>query len=69
MADRIDEIKNVSFITLFFNDESPDEIRNIIAEYNNGGRYRENIKNKQNTQTIEQNRTKNDKNNKGRMMT
>jgi len=30
---------------------------------------RENIKNKQNTQTIEQNRTKNDKNNKGRMMT
>ncbi len=45
MADRIDEIKNVSFITLFFNDESPDEIRNIIAEYDNGGRYRENIKN------------------------
>ncbi|MGN1481983.1 DUF3656 domain-containing U32 family peptidase [Porcipelethomonas sp.] len=43
MADRMDEIKNVSFITLYFNDESPSEIKKIIREYKSGGKMRENI--------------------------
>ncbi len=33
MADRIDEIKNVSFITLYFTNEAPDEVKKIMKEY------------------------------------
>ncbi|MDE5917195.1 MAG: DUF3656 domain-containing protein, partial [Oscillospiraceae bacterium] len=43
MADRLNEIKNVDFLTLYFTDESPEEIRNITALYKNGGEKRNNI--------------------------
>ncbi len=43
MADRLNEIKNVDFLTLYFTDESPEEIGHIINLYKNGGEKRNNI--------------------------
>ncbi len=43
LADRKDEIKNVSFITLYFTDESPAQIASIIEEYKNPKGIRNNI--------------------------
>lgn len=38
MADRLDEIKGVSFITLKFNDKSPRKVGDIINQYKNGSK-------------------------------
>lgn len=38
MADRLDEIRGVSFITLKFNDESPRKVGDIINQYKNGSK-------------------------------
>ncbi len=43
MADRIDEIKNVSFITLYFTEETPEQISSIIDEYKTSGKPHKNI--------------------------
>lgn len=43
MADRQDDIKNVSFITLYFTDETSEEIADIINEYSTSGKERKNI--------------------------
>ncbi len=43
MADRLDEIRNVSFITLYFTNESPKEVKSIFKEYNTSPKKRENI--------------------------
>lgn len=43
MADRLEDIKNTSFITLYFTDETPDKIKKIINEYRNGGINKDNI--------------------------
>lgn len=43
MADRIEDIKNVSFITLYFNDESPEIIKKTIGEYKTYGEKKDNI--------------------------
>ncbi len=43
LADRLGEIKNVDFITLYFTDEKPSEIENVIYEYRNGCTKKENI--------------------------
>lgn len=43
LADRIDEIKNISFMTLYFTDETPSEITSVIHAYRYGGNKKENI--------------------------
>lgn len=43
LADRLEDLKNNSFITLYFTDESPDEIKKIINEYRCGGYAKDNI--------------------------
>ncbi len=43
MADRLDEIRNVSFITLYFTNESPKEVKSIFREYKSSPKKRENI--------------------------
>lgn len=44
MADRIQEIKNTDFITLYFTDETPEQVKTVISEYNSlQGKNRENI--------------------------
>lgn len=43
LADRKDEIKNVSFITLYFTNETPKQIASIINEYKTSGKKHENI--------------------------
>ncbi len=39
LADKLNEFKNVSFHTLYFNDETSDEINNIIKAYKNNSSY------------------------------
>ncbi len=43
MADRLEEIKNVSFITLYFTNESPIKIKSIMREYKSSPKKHENI--------------------------
>lgn len=43
MADRLDEIRNVSFITLYFTEETAEETAQIIAEYSTEGIKHDNI--------------------------
>ncbi|MGN0622012.1 MAG: DUF3656 domain-containing protein [Porcipelethomonas sp.] len=43
MADKLSEIRNVNFITLYFTHESPDIIGKTIESYKNCGKKRENI--------------------------
>jgi len=43
LADRIDELKNVGFITLYFTSEKPEEIKEVLNEYKNKSKKRENI--------------------------
>ncbi len=43
MADRLEDIRNISFITLYFNDETPKEITSVIREYTEKYHKRENI--------------------------
>lgn len=43
MADRKEDIKNVSFITLYFTNEAPEEIISIIDEFNTFGIKKQNI--------------------------
>ena len=38
LADRLEDLKNISFITLYFTDEGPDEIKKIIDEYRFGSK-------------------------------
>lgn len=43
LADRLEDLKNISFITLYFTDEGPDEIKKIIDEYRFGYSSKDNI--------------------------
>lgn len=43
LADRLEDLKNISFITLYFTDEGPDEIKKIIDEYRFGYSAKDNI--------------------------
>ena len=43
LADRLEDLKNISFITLYFTDEGPDEIKKIIDEYRFGYSSKNNI--------------------------
>lgn len=43
LADRIDELKNVSFITLYFTGESPKKVKQIMNEYTTLPQKHENI--------------------------
>ena len=43
MADRLSDINNVSFHTLYFTNESPEQVEEIIKEYINGAHSRNNI--------------------------
>ena len=43
LADRLEDLKNISFITLYFTDERPDEIKKIIDEYRFGYSSKDNI--------------------------
>ena len=40
LSDRLADVKNVSFLTLLFDDESADEMLDIIAAYRSGTRPR-----------------------------
>ena len=40
MADRLDDIKNVDFITLYFTDEKPKEVITAIKMYKSGSAVR-----------------------------
>ncbi len=43
MADRLEDIRNVSFITLYFTAETPEEITAVMREYKKAPKKRENI--------------------------
>ena len=44
MADRIQEIKNTDFITLYFTGETPEQVKKVIGEYSSlEANQRENI--------------------------
>lgn len=43
LADKMQDINNISFITLYFTNETPNEIKKIINEYCSGGIERNNI--------------------------
>ena len=43
LADRLEDLKNISFITLYFTDDGPDEIKKIIDEYRFGYSSKDNI--------------------------
>ena len=43
LADRLEDLKNISFITLYFTDEGPDEIKKIIDECRFGYSSKDNI--------------------------
>lgn len=43
LADGLEDLKNISFITLYFTDEGPDEIKKIIDEYRFGYSSKDNI--------------------------
>ncbi len=43
LADKLDELKGMDFLTLYFTDETPSEISDIIDSYKNGGAKKENI--------------------------
>ena len=43
LADRLEDLKNISFITLYFTAEGPDEIKKIIDEYRFGYSSKDNI--------------------------
>lgn len=43
LADRLDEFKNISFMTLYFTDENSHEVSEIIEDYRSTGKKKENI--------------------------
>lgn len=43
LADRLDEFKDISFMTLYFTDETPGEVSEIIEDYRSMGKKKENI--------------------------
>lgn len=43
LADKMQDIKNISFITLYFTNETPEKIKEIIKDYCSGGTEKNNI--------------------------
>lgn len=43
LADRLEEFKGISFMTLYFTDESPEKVSEIIHDYRSAGNKKENI--------------------------
>lgn len=43
LADRLDELRGIDFLTLYFTDETPSETAAVIESYKNGGEKKENI--------------------------